>query len=645
MGKWQSGIRAQLARVGIVTCACLSPVNASAIVFGELGLHSYLGQPLVADVAIGVGQGEQVDAGCLSLGSPPVQSDAQLFYLTQAVLALEQVGAKLRLKITTSRSINEPYVKLLLQANCGQGHYVREFIALLDPLEAPVVAQQPLAVARPSSIHQEMGSAGTGKLSPNTQGSDQPPGMAWDVRKGETLHAIASGFYPRQPRMQEKMVRVIRDANPDLRDIALQGPLPDGAVIRVPDLKSITPQVALAQAALPAKPRQAPIADQPAAVAEKTTDLVRTHVPASVSEGEFRLKLSSGDLDMSLVGKMSEEQRQQLREKQLLLDADDQVANTLSMKNRIKQLEAQITELQAGLGNTNNRLAMSERMTAPPVRKSEPASPGIDWLGWLEDVSMRAMAGVALIVLLLISVWWRWRRRQNETRLDYELEHEFPPESVVHHAPVPLPRPVAAAAAPLARVEKSDEEAFFNPTSIFDNQSESVTFTETESVLDEVDLYLAYGWSNRAIDLLQAYLENHPDDTQLWTKLLEIYSSQGMKQEFEQLALRCQSKMEASDLWPSVKKMGRQLEPANLLYRGDPEQAGPATVMEAVPSRQPDIPTLDTPLEFILGDAAPSAESEAPALAPEAETLDLDPLFPEFSESIKKDSEDGMDGK
>lgn len=655
MGKWQSGIGAQLARAGILTCASLIPVNSSAIVFGELGLHSYLGQPLAATVSIGVGPGEQVDAACLSLGRQPVQSDAQLFYLTQAVLALEQVGARLNLKITTSRAINEPYIKLLLQANCGQGHYVREFTALLDP--APVVTQQPVS----PSVPREIGLAATGNLPPpDSQGSGQPPGMAWDVRKGESLQSIAAGFYPRQLRMQDKMVRALRDANPHWRDVAPEAPLPDGAVLRVPDLRSIAPQVAMAQD-MPAKPRQAPVAAQPVvAAAEKTSDLTRVPVPASsaVSGGEFRLKLSSGDLDLSLVGKMSEEQRQQLREKQLLLDADDQVANTLSMKNRIKQLESQITELQAALGSTNNRLAMSERMTAPAVRKAEPAPPepassGIDWLGWLENVSMRAMAGVALIVALLASVWWRWRRRQAEVRLDTELEHEFPPENVTHYTPAPQPQPQpqppeieVADAAPPVRDEKVEEEDFFHPTSIFDAQAETVTFTEAESVIDEVDLYLAYGWANRAIDLLQGYLENHPDDTQLWTKLLEIYSSQGMAQEFEQLALRCQSVMEAGNLWSSVKKMGRQLDPGNPLYRGAPdeqEETGPATVTDEPQLQQAEIPTLDTPLEFILDDAAPSAKEEAPVLIPESETLDLDPLFPEFVESIKKDPEDGTE--
>ena len=44
-----------------------------------------------------------------------------------------------------------------------------------------------------------------------------------------------------------------------------------------------------------------------------------------------------------------------------------------------------------------------------------------------------------------------------------------------------------------------EEDFLLNPTSIFEREDESVTFTEAESVLDEADLYLAYGWANRAI--------------------------------------------------------------------------------------------------------------------------------------------------
>ena len=629
MGKRQRDIPERLIKAGILTCACLAPINhASALVFGELGLHSYLGQPLVASVPIVVRQGEQVDTACLSLGRQPIQSDTQLPYLTQAVLALEQVGSSITLKITTSRALNEPYIKLLLQSNCGQENYVREFTALLDPVETAVVAPESTSSTQPPSPRQEK--------------SNQPSGLAWEALQGETLKTIAAGFYPRQPRMQRKMVQAMRDANPDLRDVAAESPLPDGAVLRIPNLKSISPSVENATI-LPGKPHKASAAVlHTAARIEKAPDHpARGNAPAvpAASEAEFRLKLSSSDLDLSLLGKMTEEQRQHLREKQLLLDADDQVANSLSMKNRIKQLESQINELQSALGNTNNRLAISERMAASPVRKAEEPAPGINWFGWLENFSIWVMAGVTLIGTLMASLWWRWRRRQVEAQLDSGMEHEFPPEIVSHYTPyTPVSQPETAAVT-LAQDGKTDEEDLFHPTSIYDTHAETVTFAEAESVLDEVDLYLAYGWANRAIDLLQGYLESHPDDTQLWKKLLETYSAQGMKQEFERSALRCQAIMEGSGLWKGVQKLGRQMDPNNPLYRGGAEEQEevPAAPAEEAQPRQPETPTLDTPLEFVLE----PVKADQPASANEVETLDLDPLFPELVENIKKESEDG----
>lgn len=348
--------------------------------------------------------------------------------------------------------------------------------------------------------------------------------------------------------------------------------------------------------------------------------------PANVASGDFRLRLSSDELDLSMLGKMSEEQRQQLREKQRLLDVDDQVANTLSMKHRIMQLESQLTQLQAELANTNSRLAMSTNLAPPAAaRHPEPSTPSrVDSLRALgESISFRSMAGVGLILALLLSVWWRWRRRKAEAWLDAELSQEFP-DNASYSIPAPIPtqpgtRQPAASAAATPEPAREEDDFYHAATSIYDPDGESVTFTEAESVLDEADLYLAYGWANRAIELLQEYLRKHPDDVHLWRKLFETYASQDMKQEFEQLALRCQATMDNEDLWALVQKLGHELDRENPLYSG-----GKA---EDQPSSEPEIPTLDTPLEFVL-ESRETESQENDAGATEDESLQFDPLFP-----------------
>lgn len=541
-------LTARLLAVAAVSGAALSPCSSSAMMLGDVVLHSSLGQPLRAVIPVRANADEQLDAGCFSLARPEQQDD--FTYLTQARLDLEEVDGQSQLNIRSQHAISEPFIRLLVQADCGHGRFSRVFTLLLDPEEA--VAPSP------------------------------------------------------------------------------------------PALKSAVPPVAEPVLA-PRKPRKVRIPAKPDAARRGRKKPPETEPVAG--EGTFRLKLSSAGLDLSILGKLSEEQRQQLREKQRLLDADDQVANMLSMKNRIMQLESEIGEMKVALARTNRRLAMSERLAAVPENKPIQASPGIfDRLpGGLDSLSLRGLAGVGLILALLLSVWWRWRGRKAEAWLEKELSQEFSPDAA-HSLPAALQgEKHAVMPAPASGNNGQEDDFYHDVTSVFDTSGEAVTLTEASSVLDEADLYLAYGWSNRAIELLQEYLEKHQDDTQLWKKLFETYSVLGMKQEFEQLALRCRATMDDSGLRVLVQKLGRQLDPANPLYAATAEAASDALADAPAPPAG----TLDTPLEFVLDDRAHGVEETQAEGWKEEDGLGLDPLFPDLFEGTKTspDNEPGAEAE
>lgn len=564
-----------LLAAGVISCAGTIPLSASALMLGEIAAHSYLGQVFRATIPLTPGAGEELDSRCFTLIRPARQEGG--VYLNQAHLSLEQKKGQQYLSIRSTNAINEPFVQLLLQADCGQGRLEREFVVLLDPeeraaLQAPAVTQDMIREAP----------------------AEPPP----------------------EPARASRRTRIAPPASPSV---------PKSAGVADPSRQR---SASASSGAVRRSGSEPPVATR------------------TVEPGEFRLRLSSSeDLDLSMLGKLSEAQRQQLREKQRLLDADDQVANTLSMKNRIMQLESQLDQLQAELAKTNNRLASSSRQAPVPVPVPVPPSPPLTdrLLAGGENISFRGMAGVGLILALLLSVWWRWRRRQAETWLDAELSQEFPANEACRTPVVQqgaqtaaAPVPSTTQAAPAVAGNGKDDDFYHSATSIFDAENESVTFTEAESILDEADLYLAYGWANRAIELLQEYLEKHPEDTLLWKKLFETYSSQGMKQEFEQLALRCQATQDNSGLWVLVQKLGRQLDEENPLYLASPEQQPEEPVGNAVP--EPEVPTLDTPLEFVLDDRGPdTVKQEEPAS--EEGSLELDPLFPEPLDDKKKGSE------
>lgn len=624
MNRQMDKLKVALIAAGLISCS--APLATYAMLLGELTVLSPLGQPLRASIPLKASADEELDGRCFSLVRPEGQAE-YANYLSKGRVELVETSGQYHLIIRSMQNINEPFLRIRIQENCGQGHLSRDYTLLLDPVE---YAQRRVPAIKPAVV-EEMRFPGA------------PDQYVWDVRRGETLHSIVASLYPRQTHMQRNLLSSIRKANPELRDTPADEALPEGGAIRVPAVRPV--------ATAPIPPVAVPREPVRSRRAVKKTDVPRQieqdqpSQPAG-QEGAFHLKLSTSDLDLSLVGKMNETQLQQLREKQRLLDADDQVANILSMKNRIMQLEDQIDSLQKALEKTNNRMTLSEKLAAPPAQKA--AQPLTETsTSWLDNTSFRGMAGGGLILALIISGWWRWRRRQAEVELDSELEHEFA-ISEMHPFEPNVPPVSEHQRVGAAKPEAADHEDDFlsNVTSIFDREGESVTFTEAESVLDEADLYMAYGWSNRAIELLQDYMGKHPDDVSLWKKLFEVYGSLEMKQEFEQLALRCQSTMDDSSLWVLVQKMGRQLDAENPLYFASPEELesvlqDDAVEIQAEPeqtqSEQEDVPTLDTPLDFVLDREEPST----PADDKSSGHLELDPLFPEMFENTRPFPEKG----
>ena len=547
-----------------VVGVCVLPKPVSALMLGELKLHSWLGEPLRATIPLQAETDEQLDGNCFSLGRPGQQSDYES-YLTQGKLILEESAAGLTLRLTTSKPVNSPFLNIIIEARCGQGAQRREFVLLLDPLE-----QRPFSPpSKPVSTN----------VAPDTPVRE---GEGYTIRAGEAIDDIVERLYPADVQKQRRMAREIKIANPEFRDYSRKRLLPAGHSIHIPDLKAV-PLVseehanAVPPALLPAK--SAP----PARLVVKSESRTPRSEPAT-----FRLQLSSGILDMSAVGRMSEEQRQFLREKQLLLESDDQVAAMMSIKNRISQLESTIEEMKLALDAS--RAAAQVRPEPVPDRReaipvAEPASESLfqvnvrdmDWRQLAGNDSVRSMAGALLILLLLLSSWWRWRQSRAEAKLNTLFGQQFVAEHGVHE-------PVAQHESPAkdfeSQVEADEAQAdvmetmgsmgedMHYPTTIFGATDDIVTVTETESVLDEADLYLAYGWGKRAIDLLSSHLENHPEDVPLLKKMFEAYHALGMKDEFGQLAVQTQY-LDDSGLRVLVQKLGRALDAENPLYQSN----------------------------------------------------------------------------
>ena len=149
-----------------------------AIGLGEITLQSGLGRPLRIVVPVIAAAGEEISGECFRL-APPQRSPDGIPEVLTARIALQRTGAGARLVVTTSRPVDDPVVKVTLQAGCDSV-VRREYTLLLDPLpvEAPVAAEaaRPAAdtAARPSASPGAVGGAETRGPAPVPPGTVAP---------------------------------------------------------------------------------------------------------------------------------------------------------------------------------------------------------------------------------------------------------------------------------------------------------------------------------------------------------------------------------------------------------------------------------------------------------------------------------------
>ncbi len=108
----------------------LHPGSVSAVALGNIALQSSLGQPLRVVIPVALSAGETLNTSCLKLVREPVGGTPQL--LTGKV-SVERNAASTQLIVTTPRAMNEPALRLSVQAGCGGDTMRRDYVLLLDP--------------------------------------------------------------------------------------------------------------------------------------------------------------------------------------------------------------------------------------------------------------------------------------------------------------------------------------------------------------------------------------------------------------------------------------------------------------------------------------------------------------------------------
>jgi hypothetical protein len=113
--------------------------SARALALGDAAARSAVGQPLRVAIALTPTAADSFAAGCFRLVEPTGEGPPAI---VTAKVSLERGAAGLQLVVTTTEPVNEPALRLAVEARCGT-LVRRDYVLLLDPstaATAPVIA-------------------------------------------------------------------------------------------------------------------------------------------------------------------------------------------------------------------------------------------------------------------------------------------------------------------------------------------------------------------------------------------------------------------------------------------------------------------------------------------------------------------------
>ncbi|MBK1715013.1 hypothetical protein CKO43_19815, partial [Rubrivivax gelatinosus] len=136
-----------------MAAACLWGTPAWALGLGRLNVQSALGEPLRAEIDVTSLSAEEAGTLKLRIAPPDAFRAAGVEY--NAILGDAQVVLQRRpdgrqiLRLTSERSVVEPFVDVIVEANWATGRLVREYTMLFDPPNTRATQTAPTPTAAP----------------------------------------------------------------------------------------------------------------------------------------------------------------------------------------------------------------------------------------------------------------------------------------------------------------------------------------------------------------------------------------------------------------------------------------------------------------------------------------------------------------
>lgn len=590
----------------LITSALLSPTTLYALGLGEIRLNSALNQPFDAEIELLAPTPEEIASLRVGLAPNDLFSrygiDRPAFLSNFDFSISRARDGRTVVRVTSNRSVTEPFVTLLVEASWGRGRLLREYTVLLDPPTfLPTQPQQQTPVTAPQTGVQPGGRIERAPQTPAVPESQAParepataaavdatPGGTYTVQRNDTLWTIASEVNPGSRSVVNQTMIALFRANPQ----AFAGNinrLRAGSVLRIPDLaeiQTISSGEAAAEVARQAQewssgtvtastpsetsrlrlvtPEDTPVAPAPQAPATTPTEATSPAAPtgaAGTTPGEDRrIEVDSPGL------------------------AEAQQGVTPATDEAPLADEAVVAEEMP----VDAEPAEETASTPPPRRAAESTSAEAGGPSLLQRIGEFSWAFVLAGLALLLGLIFSFLKRRRETA---ELEEAFQAAPMTDE---PAPTLARSRAPDAFVVDEEDSGEFVPPPATAYRGSEQQPEPELEvaddptpqiedtlssdtavrfdqqDALAEADFHMAYGLYDQAADLVKIAIEREPERRDLKIKLLEIYFVWGNRDLFLDTARDLHGSVDqaAAGEWDKVLIMGKQIAPEDPLFQG-----------------------------------------------------------------------------
>ncbi len=529
------GTRQNYARIlWVVPMVFFAAQQSFALGFGDIQVNSYLGEPLSAQVDLIETDNVYESGLTVRLASPEEYKKNGYTYpydIKYKFNVVNLTGKQPVVVITTARTIEDPYLNLLLEVTYPQGQIRKMFTFLIDPAPDMLSAQN----AVPSEI-------------PATSISSQPS-IADAAAQVPVTPPAASSAQPVRPHTHKSRgtaQRSVADKHVANRTHAY--------VSRLSSDDGLSSKLSLSL----------------------STSLSISGSDPTASSG---LRENSDALQEELIAKQKTvgELNAQISEMQTLIKGL-QIKLSMTASSAVGSQPGNASAVLAASSVEIN--PVSAQVSAVPPVKPQIVTPIIATteqpVAWIQQIKNHLVQVIAGLLIAALGIAALMLRRKGSLQADFVPDNLFddishpPAADDVFEAPqIKTAGEAVLAPAPtvMTKTLAVGEQSVKVP--VYKDQPKAAAQTNVSpeyDLLEEADIYLRFGHDKLAEEVLRDALKINPSNPEIYMSLLGIFDTRADAQGFEKTALELKAIADEST-WKKVTEMGKKLDIANELYR------------------------------------------------------------------------------